>query len=250
VKEERYDLFNGLLEACDAEGDGESKLSYTELMGNIYIFLIAGHETSGHTLAFALGLLALYPDEQEILFQHLLSILPEERVPGYDEIGRFTHTTAVLNETLRLFPSVIGVPKYAAETSQISVGGYEKGAERKTFTIPKDTHVILDVLGLHRNPRYWSDPETFKPSRFLASDWPKDAFIPFSGGPRACLGRRFAETESILGLSMLVRRYKIEVKEDPKFAAESFEQRKERVLAAKPGLTLSPVNMPLVFKRR
>jgi cytochrome P450 len=98
--------------------------------------------------------------------------------------------------------------------------------------------------------RYWKDPEEFQPARFLDPDWPRDAFIPFSAGPRACIGRKFSETEGVAVLTMLVQKYIIEVKEEPQFAAETFAERRTRVLAPKLGLTLTPEHVPLVFKRR
>jgi hypothetical protein len=96
----------------------------------------------------------------------------------------------------------------AAVDSQLTVGG--ASGERAVFPIPKGSLVGLHVLGLHYNrkfplprepwagetestatARYWENPEEFRPERFLGSDWPRDAFIPFSGGPRSCLGRKY-----------------------------------------------------------
>ena len=109
-----------------------------------------------------------------------------------------------------------------------------------------------------RAARYWDDPHAFKPERFHG-DWPRDAFLPFSSGARACLGRRcvfpsplqsfcrsqrhrFFETEGIAILTMLVSRYKITVKEEPQFAGETFEQRKARIFRVTAGLTLTCVS--------
>ena len=109
----------------------------------------------------------------------------------------------------------------------------------------------------------------FKPSRFQG-DWPRDAFLPFSGGVRSCLGRRFAELESTVAIAMIVRKYKITVKEEPRFAGETFQQKFDRVLKNRNRLTLTwvltavvlivcwlltglvvrPLRTPLVFTRR
>jgi len=121
--------------------------------------------------------------------------------------------------------------------------------EKVVVPVPKDSDVILYVPAMHYHPRYWKDPEEFRPQRFR-ENWPRDAFLPFSGGARGCIGRRFAETEATAILAVLIARYKIEVKEEPQFAAETFEQRKERVLESRAGITLTPVRVPLVFKRR
>ncbi|THH29773.1 hypothetical protein EUX98_g4419 [Antrodiella citrinella] len=232
VKEQRFDLFSSLLEANDDNAE-DAKLADSELLGNIFIFLIAGHETTAHTLCFALGLLALYPDEQERVYQEVLKAIPENRDPTFQDLNGLNYVNCVLNETLRMFPPVIGIPKEAAEDCMLTTTN--NAGEKVTVAIPK--------------AKYWEDPLTFKPSRF-EGDWPRDAFLPFSGGVRSCLGRRFAELESIVAIAMLVKNYKITVKEEPEFAEETFEQRKARVLKAKNGLTLTPVRTPLVFTRR
>ncbi|KAF8895567.1 cytochrome P450 [Infundibulicybe gibba] len=245
-KVERFDLFSSLLDANNEDGD-DSALTESELIGNIFIFLLAGHETTAHTLCFTFGMLALYRDEQEWLYQHIRSVIPDGRVPKYEEMQLFTHSMAVFYETLRMFPPAAIIPKCSAEDTTL-VAGNQHG-ERKTIPVPKGTHVVIDGSGLHYNPRYWEDPHAFRPSRFLG-DWPRDAFVPFSAGARACLGRRFFETEGIAILTMLVSKYRISVKEEPQFANETFEARKERILRARPGITLTPIRMPLVFTRR
>ncbi|KAK0466747.1 cytochrome P450 [Desarmillaria tabescens] len=243
-KEERYDLFSGLLDAN--EGD-ISQLSESELIGNIFIFFLAGHETTAHTLAYTFTMLALYPDEQEKLYQHINAIVPDNRVPTYEMLPLFTYSLAVFNETLRMFPVVTGIPKISAEDT-VLIATSATG-EHATIPVPKGASVFLDVPGLHYNPRYWKDPDTFNPSRFLG-DWPKEAFMPFSLAARACLGRGFAETEAIAVITLLISRYKIEVTEEPQFWGETFEERKNRMLKSKGGLSLTPLRMPLTFRRR
>ncbi|KAH7909584.1 cytochrome P450 [Hygrophoropsis aurantiaca] len=213
-KEEHHVLFNSLILASDNEeisGD-DVKLSDSELMGNIFMFLMAGHETMAHSLCFAFAMLAL-----------------------------------VFFEALRMFPPVTFIPKASSEDTSIVT--MDVNGEKRTVHIPQGTSATLDVAGLHYNPRYWEDPHTFKPSRFLG-DWNRDAFLPFSGGYRVCVGRKFAETEGTAVLTLLVSHFKIEIKEESQFAAESFEQRKARVLNARSIITLGPIHAPLVFKRR
>ncbi|KAF8823725.1 hypothetical protein HHX47_DHR9000191 [Lentinula edodes] len=219
-KEERHDLLSSLL---DASAD-DPTFTDRDLTGNIFIFLVAGHETTAHTLCFTFALLALYPDQQEILYQHIKSVLADGRLP------------------------VNGIPKYSAEDTSLTVGNAT--GDKLVLPVPQGTAITINTVGLHYNPRYWKDPEEFRPSRFLEPDWPRDAFLPFSAGPRACIGRKFFETEGIAILTLLISRYKIEVKEEPQFASETFEERKARVLASKPGLTITPIQVPLVFKRR
>ncbi|KDR75779.1 hypothetical protein GALMADRAFT_248468 [Galerina marginata CBS 339.88] len=246
-KIERHDLFTSLLDANSDDLDGDH-LTESELIGNIFIFLLAGHETTAHTLCFTFALLAFHPDEQEKLLQHIKSVLPDGRIPTYEEMPSLTYSMAVFYETLRLFPPVVNIPKYSAEDTVLSVGNAD--GEKRTVPIPKGTRVAINTPGLHYNPRYWDDPETFKPSRFLKPDWPRDAFVPFSVGARACLGRKFFETEGIAVLTMLVSRYKITIKEEPQFSGETVEQCKARVFKTSNMLTLTPVRVPLTFTRR
>ncbi|EJC99158.1 614/534 cytochrome P450 [Fomitiporia mediterranea MF3/22] len=247
-KPERHDLFSSLLDANmdEAEGQG-SRLADSELIGNIFIFLLAGHETTAHTLCFTLGLLALHPDQQEILYQHIMSVLPGERLPEYEDMGALSYVTAVFHETLRLFPPVATIPKKSAEDTTLVTTN--RAGEKIVVPVPKGAGITLHTPGLHYNPKYWKDPSEFRPQRFM-EDWPRDAFLPFSGGARSCIGRRFSETEATAILAVLLARYRVEVKDEPRFAHETFEQRKARVLGAKAGITLTPVRVPLVFKRR
>ncbi|TDL22808.1 614/534 cytochrome P450 [Rickenella mellea] len=244
---ERYDLFSSLLDASAEDSDGMAKLSDSELTGNIFIFLLAGHETSAHTLCFCFALLALYQDEQETLLKHINTVLVDRRTPEYKDMPKLTYSMAVLYETLRLFPPVNGIPKKAAEDFSLSTS--MTSGEKRVIPVPRGSVIILHVPGIHYNPKYWKDPHEFKPKRFL-EDYNRDAFIPFSAGVRSCIGRRFSETESIAILTTIVQKYKIEIKDEPQFANETFDERRERILRCKAGITLSPVRVPLVFKRR
>ncbi|KAI9509274.1 614/534 cytochrome P450 [Russula earlei] len=218
--EQHYDLFSGLLDAEQHEVDGRGTLSEEELLGNMFIFLLAGHETTAHTLCFTFALLALYPDEQERLYEHIHGVISNlNGMPVYEAVPT--------------------IPKRAAEDTTLTT----------TFPVPSGTQINIHVAGLHYNPRYWKDPHKFVPDRFLG-DWPRDAFIPFGLGPRACIGRRFFETEGIAVMVMLVSKYKIEIKEEPEFASETSEERYARITAFKQGLTTTPLRVPLVFKRR
>jgi len=142
---------------------------------------------------------------------------------------------------------VTNIPKVAAEDTTLTVANADGG--KMTFPVVSGTGINLHVPGLHYNPRYWKNPHRFMPERFLG-DWPKDAFMPFSLGARACVGRRFSETEGLVAMTMLVSKYKIEIKEEPEFAGETFEERYARITAYTEGVSLSPTRVPLVFKRR
>ncbi|TFK26968.1 cytochrome P450 [Coprinopsis marcescibilis] len=246
-KVERHDLLSALVDSNISE-DGGQVMTEDELMGNIFIFLLAGHETTAHTLAFTFALLALYQDEQDRLFIDIQSILADDELPTYSQMPLLTRCMAVFNETLRLFPPVPGIPKFSAEDTILAT----TDSEGNTVNVPieKGSACTLAVAAMHYNPKYWKDPHAFNPDRFLDPNWPRDAFLPFSSGARACLGRKFFETEGIAILTMIVSKYKISIKDDPKFAGETFEQKKKRVLQTKYSITLTPVHIPLVFTKR
>ncbi|KDQ10985.1 hypothetical protein BOTBODRAFT_177679 [Botryobasidium botryosum FD-172 SS1] len=263
---QKSNLFDGLLAASEEElasGQTSGALSQRELIGNIWIFLMAGHETTAHSLAFAMGLLACYPEEQQKLYDQIQSVLGGDRLPTYGDVHALTRPLAVLYETLRMFPPVVTVPKKTAADVTLSVHRtvsetYKKGSDigadqRKMVFIPKGATIFINITAVHYNPRYWEDPHEFKPDRFMGNDWNKDAFLPFSGGARACLGRRFSEVEVIAFLTALVLRYKIEINSE-KFKiipGETPRATRERLLAVKSGgITLSPAHLPLVFRRR
>jgi len=209
--------------------------------------MVAGHETTAHSLAFAFALLALYPNKQEELYQHIKQILPDGRIPTYDDMASLVYSSAVFNEALRMFSPVNIVPKSSADNTTFNLT--DTFGVKRTVSVPQGIGLTVDIPGIHYNPKYWEDPYAFKPERFL-SDWNRDAFLPFSGGYRACIGRKFSETEGAAVLSILILQYTISVKDEPQFAGESFEQRKARLLDARSVLTLAPTRLPLVFRRR
>ncbi|KAI0261701.1 cytochrome P450 [Russula aff. rugulosa BPL654] len=148
--EERYDLFSGLLDATQDETGGKAALSDDELMGNMFIFLLAGHETTAHTLCFSFALLALYPDEQECLFQHIKGVMSSlNGMPAYEDMSHFTQSLAVFYETLRLFPPVAGISKVTVQDTTLTVSNVNGG--KTTFPVPSGMQVNLHIAGLHYN---------------------------------------------------------------------------------------------------
>ncbi|KAG2009543.1 614/534 cytochrome P450 [Coprinopsis cinerea AmutBmut pab1-1] len=230
---QRHDLLSLLV--GHSGDDKMNPLMEEEVMGNVFLFLTAGHETTAQTLCFTFALLALYPDEQEAVYQEIESYVPNATAPSYTCIPSLDRTLAVYYEALRMFTPVTEIPKVAAEDTVLTAGSLT--GESKTIPVPKGTRVSFNVPGTHYNARYWSDPLEFKPSRFLDPSWPRDAFIPFSAGQRSCIGRRFFEVEAVAVMVMLLSQYRINVKEEPAFAGETWKEK--RVLACTMGGTLT-----------
>lgn len=176
------DLIHALVEAASMADTSDSgvgepaapALTDRELYGNIFIFLFAGHETTAHTLIYALTLLALHPKEQDKLFDEVIAAIGTTSTPAYEDFGELAYALCVFNETLRLFPPVVAIPKKFTEDTMID----------EKYTVEKDVYITLHVAALHRNPKYWGDDANeFRPSRFdtrkNADAYNRDAFIPF-----------------------------------------------------------------------
>ncbi|PPQ82511.1 hypothetical protein CVT25_007082 [Psilocybe cyanescens] len=219
--EQKADLFNLLLEAnSESTMDGSVSLTDEELLGNLFTFVLGGHEGTAYTLCFALAALAVYSEEQELVFKEVQRVLgsSDGQFPGYEDMASLRYTMAVINETLRMFPPVNVIPKYSAADTILPTRNKEGAIE--LIPVPQGTRVVIHTTGLHYNRS------------------------------RSCLGRKFFETESVAALALIVSRYKITVKEEPQFSKETFEERKARIFKCRNILTLTPDRVPLVFTRR
>ncbi|KAF4564500.1 hypothetical protein EYR40_010663 [Pleurotus pulmonarius] len=267
-------LLRNLVEANLAEGSDYRGLTDDELLSNTFTFLLAGHETSAHTLCFAIVFLALYPDVQDKIYEEAARLWPDgvpevADLSSYkDSMPKLEYTIASFHETLRHFPSVarLGKPVHADTTLKAkrfttniqhtkpkSTDLQElSDVEEFVVPIPKGSIVIVDIFALHFNPLYWGpDVTEFRPDRFIDTEsyrWPRDAFLAFSSGPRSCIGQRFSTTESACILASLVRKYEILVPGDLK--SLPFEERKKVMLGCTTGITLTPTNARVELKRR
>ena len=170
-----------------------------EMVDQVAIFFLAGHETSASALAWALYLLALYPDMQDRVAAEVAS-LPEN--PTFSDISRLKFTRDVFRETLRLYPPV---PMMVRENTCPEVFRSRK--------INPGAQVVLSPWHQHRHERLWANPDGFDPDRWQTPEGrasARQAFMPFSAGPRVCTGAGFAMIEGPLLLAMLLRRFRFE----------------------------------------
>lgn len=168
----------------------------------VLTLLLAGHETTAATLAWAFYLLSTNPRSEERLHEELDRVLGG-RAPTAADLTALRYTRMVLDETLRLYPPVWLIPRRALEPDEI--GGYE---------IPGGSDVLLCVYCMHRHPAVWPDPEAFVPERFAegaAAARVPHAYLPFGSGARACLGSRFGLLEAALALATLAQRVRVRV---------------------------------------
>lgn len=191
------DLVRLLLDATDPETG--RRLTHGEVVDELLVFLIAGHDTTSTTLTYALWALGRQPDLQERVRAEAAR-LGDGALATADAAG-LTYTVQVVHEALRLCPPASVVGRYA-----------ERDVELAGYRIPAGTNVALSISAVHRDPDVWDRPDEFDPDRFApgagaARDrW---SFLPFGGGARSCVGDHFAMLEATLGLATIVRRARL-----------------------------------------
>ena len=218
------DLLDMLLETR-YEDSGEG-MSTQQLIDEIKILFIAGHETSANAMTFTLHLLGNHPDIQKKVFEELTEI-ESQTADVVEQLQKMAYTNAVINESMRLYP-----PAWITDRENIeddTLLGYH---------IKDKTLIGVSFYELHRNPKYWKNPEQFDPERFLG-ELKKESnkyFYPFGAGPRMCIGLGFAMYEMSLTLSYIVKKYKVT------------SSKKE--IQINPLITLKPVGASVTFERR
>ncbi|MGW7055489.1 cytochrome P450 [Streptomyces sp. NPDC054887] len=196
---DRPDLLSRLLTAQDETG---ARLSDEEIRDETVTLYIGGHETTSSTLVWAWYLLAREPRVRQALADELDRVLGG-REPGFEDYARLTYTQAVVKETLRLYPTIWLLTGVAREGARI--GG---------LPLVPGTRVWSSQWATHRDPRWFPEPLKFRPERWdpdTGDDIPEYAWFPFGGGPRVCLGARFAMVEAVLVLAVLARRFELDV---------------------------------------
>ena len=198
----QHDLLGIMLNVAHPE-TGE-KLSLRNIRHQILTFLVAGHETTSGALSFALYYLARNPECLAKAAEEADEILGDDpdAMPAFDQVSKFRYIRRVLDESLRIWPTVPGFGRSPRETTTFA-GEYTMR--------PQDFAVV--ALGLvHKDPAVWEDPDVFDPDRFLAVNVkkrPAHSYKPFGAGARACIGRQFAIHEAVLVLASLVHRFDI-----------------------------------------
>jgi cytochrome P450 len=219
------DLLSMLLRAQDEDG---SRMTDAQLRDEAMTLFLAGHETTALTLSWTWYLLAQHPDVEAKLAAEWATVLGD-RLPTPDDLARLTYTEHVIQEAMRVYPPVYLIGR--EPLTDVELGG---------FRVRKGTTVFMSQWVSHRDPKYFDDPEAFRPERWaagLARRLPKYAYYPFGGGPRVCLGNTFAMMEAVLVLASLCRRWR-------------FEKTSTDPATFRPRMTLAPAKPVLLRLRR
>ena len=209
------DLLSRLVSARDVDGSG---MTDRQLRDEAMTLYISAHETTALALSWTWYLLSQHSQIEEKLVDEWRRVLGG-RTPAAADLRNLPYTALVITESMRMFPPVPIIGREA--TVDLELGGYR---------VKRGHTVLMSQWVNHRDPRYFSEPEQFRPERWengLAKRIPKYAYYPFSGGSRVCIGNTFALTEAAIILAAVGQKYRFTV--DP-----------EAVVEPNPQITLQP----------
>ena len=204
-----------LLAAQDVDG---GQMTDEQLRDEVMTLFIAGHETTAAALTWAWYILAKNPAVVSRLYTELDRVLGT-RLPEFSDIPNLHYTDKVIKEVLRLYPPIWGIPRQTLRDCEI--GGYQ---------VPAGTSLTMSQWVMHRDPRYFDDPNKFKPGRWennLDKKLPPFVYFPFGSGPRQCIGNSLAMTEIALIIAMFARDF-------------DFTLSPDQVITPWPSITLYP----------
>ena len=195
---EHFDYLGMLMQARDKDS-GEA-MPERELIDEVMTLIVAGHETTASGLNWTWYLLSQHPQVLARLHAEI-DAAPEIAAPSLAQMEELSYAQQVVNEALRLYPPGWLLSRRTLEPDVL--GGYP---------VPANTNVLLPLYLLHRHPRFWSEPESFRPERFDSeheAERPRFAYMPFAAGPRHCIGETFALYEMLMHLYKLARHYRL-----------------------------------------
>ena len=208
-EQEKGDLLSMLLRARDEESGQAMTDKHSQRSPDLFL---AGHDTTALTLTWTLYLLAQNPDVETRLRAELESVMGN-RLPTAADRPNLKYAEQVIQESMRLYPPAWVVGRSVIEPC--TVGGQ---------ALSVGNTVIMSQWVMHRAPRWFADPETFRPERWqndFAKTLPRYAYFPFGGGPRVCIGNTFALMESVLVLATILQTWRLELVPDQNIALQT-----------------------------
>jgi cytochrome P450 len=198
--EDRGDLLSMLLLAGD-EAAGEEAMTPLQVWDEALTLFIAGYDTMSTTLMWTWYLLSQHREVEQRLHAEVDAALADGRPAAFEDLKRLPYTERVIAESMRLYPPTWRLVRRA--TSDFEVGGH---------AVPAGSLVVMCQYVMHRDPRFFPDPERFDPERFTPdakAARPPYSYFPFGGGPRRCLGEPFALMEGVILLASLARHWRL-----------------------------------------
>lgn len=217
--------YNDLLDMLlSAKYDDGSSMEEKQLLDEILILFVAGHETTSNALTFTLQLLALHPEWQDKIYDEIKANEKEEDLMTVVMQSKICQQ--VIEESMRLYPPVYFIDRVNIEDDNF-----------KNYHFKANSNLLFSVFEIHRHPKLWEQPNDFLPERFEDGGRQfSSQYFPFGAGPRKCIGNNFAMFEMILAINEIIKRYKIK----PEF----------KYIDILPLITLKPKNAILKFEAR
>ncbi|XP_036142747.1 cytochrome P450 4C1 [Monomorium pharaonis] len=186
----------------DQNAKDNAPLTDNELRAQVDTFMFAGYDTTAVAMTWTLFLLGNNLEHQEKVHEELEEIFGDSEKPAsVKELSQLKYLDRVIKETLRIFPSVLTLTRELEEDVKLD-----------KYTIPKGVNVAVSIILAHRNSEIWPEPTKFDPDRFLPENSKHRnpyAYVPFSAGPRNCLGQKFALLEGKIVLTAIFRKWKV-----------------------------------------
>jgi cytochrome P450 len=195
---DRGDLLSMLMQARD---DEDQPMTERQLRDEMVTLLLAGHETTALALSWTWYLLSQHRAVEATLAAEVKHVLGR-RTAAPSDLPNLPFVRQVVTEAMRIYPPAWGIGREAIADCELA--GY---------TLPAGTTTIISPWILHRDPRYFEHPTEFRPERWsdaFVRQLPRSAYIPFGGGPRICIGNRFAMMEAVLILATVAQRFRLE----------------------------------------
>ncbi|XP_062847468.1 cytochrome P450 4A6 [Trichomycterus rosablanca] len=194
----RYlDFLDILLCARDEQQQG---LSNEDIRAEVDTFMFEGHDTTASGISWIFYSLACHPEHQQKCREEIQQVLQGKDTIEWEDLGKIPYTTMCIKESIRMYPPVPGIGRRMTKPVTFFDGR----------TVPAGCLIGISIYGIHHNPTVWENPDVFDPLRFLPENTAKrspHAFVPFSAGPRNCIGQNFAMNEIKVAVALTLRKY-------------------------------------------